>query len=347
MLPLSAAAESSLQEDLQKLAEDNAESYIAPVVNILGTGMNTGWVNSSKSYEFMKLPFGLSVVFGFPVINIPEADWTYDFYGEVDAAGIVNSMGLSGPAATIITDSLSGEKFKLEIPESPTIFGSSEGQALTLKQLLESNNVDAATMTALNGTGSLDDTLFSHPGGSNLGKDVGALPFMYPQINIGLPFKLQLKLRTMPEIDLEDLGKFSFFGFGLQYEYTDHIPFLGSVPMVHASANYSHTSMELGPLSFSNWQLMPICASADFKFIVGAGVYTAIGFESSNMTFDYTVEGGIADGTNVKLDIDGDNGFRYLIGARVSVAVFDIFAEYNIGHNNAFNAGVGLGLNGL
>ena len=85
------------------------------------------------------------------------------------------------------------------------------------------------------------------------------------------------------------------------------------------------------------------------NWLGGIGIYGGLGFESSNLSMDYTFNNPLSlnDGTNddikINLDFPGDNKFRKLIGARMRILFVDAYVDYNMGNsNNAINAGLGI-----
>ena len=81
----------------------------------------------------------------------------------------------------------------------------------------------------------------------------------------------------------------------------------------------------------------------------GIGLYGGLGFESSNLSMDYTFVNPLSLGDetsediNINLDFPGDNKFRKLIGTRMRILFMDAFIDYNFGStSNAINAGIGI-----
>ena len=90
------------------------------------------------------------------------------------------------------------------------------------------------------------------------------------------------------------------------------------------------------------------------SWLGGIGIYGGLGFESSNLSMQYsfvnplsfgeeTNEDEAEEDIDIALDFPGDNKFRKLIGVRMRILFVDAFADYNIGStSNAFNLGVGI-----
>ena len=81
------------------------------------------------------------------------------------------------------------------------------------------------------------------------------------------------------------------------------------------------------------------------NWLGGIGIYGGLGFESSDLTIDYTFVNPLKanDELQIALEFPGDNKFRKLIGARLRILFVDAYVDYNMGNsNNAINAGVGI-----
>ena len=87
------------------------------------------------------------------------------------------------------------------------------------------------------------------------------------------------------------------------------------------------------------------------SWLGGIGIYGGLGFESSNLSMNYSFVNPLSfgDETNeeeeieIALDFPGDNKFRKLIGARMRILFLDAYIDYNMGNtNNTINAGVGI-----
>jgi hypothetical protein len=163
---------------------------------------------------------------------------------------------------------------------------------------------------------------------------------------------LQVGLSYLPEVGAKGMGSVGMLGLKLQHELTPHIPIVGKMPFLHISAMYAinNVSMESGlaSLDFKNW-IAQVNGSLDAKVPVlgGAGIYGGLGLEGSKMIFDVSMaQYGLPDVKD--LEIKGDNLLRLTIGARLSILIFDIYADANIGSTTILNAGITLlSLNGL
>jgi hypothetical protein len=269
----------------------------------------------------------------------------YDFHGALSKQSLVSSGFIPGAIASLIpTDS-----FTINKNGAPTFVGKKTADTITLRELLLDNGVSVATLNALTGTfaTNLDKPAFILPGGA----DLPTVPFpLVFGANIGLPYKVQLGVRYLPTVNVPSgIGKSGLLGLKAQYEFTQWIPVVGSLPLLHTSAMYAFDRVTFGDiLKLNNWTTM-LNVSGDFKFLMGLGLYGGVGFEGSTMNLDYTVPAtaGPLAGTKVSLQDKGDNFFKAQVGVRFSFLIFDLFGDATFGKTNSYFAGIGLGFNNL
>ena len=260
------SAYADLQDDIMTLVGDNATSYIHPLTNSLGVAMNSGWYNSSKSYKFLMLPFGVQLNVGLPLAMINDDLRTYDFNGEIQTA----NLGLSATEINLLGLS---DVLEIRKDDVPTVVGDEGTTIITLEEVLLANGVSEGKIdTASSGGVDVTQEIFALPGGIKHAAELSFIPMSIPvlSLNVGLPFKVQVGLRLLPETDIPDFGKVSQFGMKFQYEFTQLLPVLGKLPLLHTSAHYAFNNAEmLDILELNNWQVM-LNASADLSFISGS-----------------------------------------------------------------------------
>ena len=147
----------------------------------------------------------------------------------------------------------------------------------------------------------------------------------------------QLQLESMPK-SKKKKKKFPI-DLSLGYYSNDLILDLeGQMPLKINSTNQMIT-LQVG----KNFN-MPFIA-----WLGGIGLYGGLGFESSNLSMDYTFVNPISfndetsEDININLDFPGDNKFRKLIGARMRLLFLDAYVDWNMGStSNAINVGVGI-----
>jgi hypothetical protein len=364
------AAATDFGDVMMQIGQDAAKGYMGPGVTWFGAGMNSGWYNSSKSLSMFKLPVGISLAtINFPFVVIDENMRTFDFSGKLPAKLIMdpiaqsvgvadwNTMADNINAALPAADRMDLKSIPFEAKDCPTIFGADTQKTVTLAEFFSKmpapmyNALFNATTGPLysqrNNPVKLPFKGFDWSGTKP--SIMSATAFTIGVKSIPVIGNLQLGLRYLPSMKIGDFGKVGQFGLKIQHEVTQYIPVVKDLPFLHASAYWAMNNLDIkaGPssLSQSNWVIMAN-ASADAKFLLGLGGFVGLGYESSNLNLKVDMtDAGLQ---NFSLDIPGDNGFRFQVGGRLSLAMFDIFADANFGSVTVYNLGITvIGLNGL
>lgn len=192
-----------------------------------------------------------------------------------------------------------------------------------------------------------------------LPKGVGLkyIPAPIMQMGLGLPFNTELVGRFLPEIQIQDVGKFSLWGVGIKNEFKEFIPGLKSLPF-DISVFFGYTKLKSSfdidatkPASSQKNQLLTFDASGYTgkllisKSILILTVYAGAGYSSSRTNValkgDYTVEN-LGDKTDpINLDFN-NNGLNANIGLRMKLNIIAFHFDYTFGNYRLYNAGVGI-----
>lgn len=350
---------SNFTDALEKIGRDAVQGYVGPGVTLLGAGANSGWYNSSKSYKFLVLPVGFSVAtFAVPIMSIKEDMRSFDFEGRLPIKALIPNWDaikndISVQAAAAASGSTIPDEIDFKVDNVPTMFGSKKAKVESTQVFLAAMNTQV--LNAMIASGMLPATVTL----PFVGIDApGILPSM-PKIiaatvgvsKIPVVNNLQVGLTYAPPLTVPSLGKAGYLGLKLQHEITPHIPVFNKLPFIHLSAMYALNNMGmeagLASLDFSNW-IAQVNGSVDAKVpILGsAGAYVGLGLEGSKM--DFTVPMAQYGLDKVDVTIKGDNKFRLTVGGRLSLFIFDIYADANFGSTTIYSAGITLlGLNGL
>ncbi len=326
----------NFQDELKKLAEDNAKGYIGPFATAFGTAMNSGLYHTAKPHKFLGVDGSIKI----SIIQIADEDLTFDFVLPSALPVTIPNVGTRNLNANILYPDREG----------PTMFGESKGKLLqatdgSLESALLDAGISSADIENLHHSGEFAnvlntlnaDSITTPPG---LGLDV--LPLFMPQASIGLPFGTEVLLRIIPEQDLGNLGKIKMLGWGVKHSISQWIP----VPLLglDISGQYSTQKLEVGPV-ISNNTALNLQVSRRFGFmLMSITPYAGIGTESSDIEVDYTINnpGNPFHGQNVAFNLDGENGGRMTAGARLQLMIFTFNADINIGKYTAYSAGFGV-----
>ena len=241
----------------------------------------------------------------------------------------------------------------------PTFVGDKTTQAITVNTTVNGKNVnyDFNSPTGL---------------GEDIKKAIGtaAVPLPVAQVSIGLLKHTELKLRYFPKTDYSGT-EIDVFGLAVQHEFTNYLPFLGKVPLVHLSAlvgyNSVKTSYSLANKSSSNGnstiaganQKAELKMSAVTVQAIGSvklamfEVYTALGYTSgkadANLKGSYTFT--YKDNTNPLITYQNtvvdpvalsykNSGVSNTWGLRLNLLFLKVFADYTFANYNGAGAGV-------
>lgn len=167
-------------------------------------------------------------------------------------------------------------------------------------------------------------------------EDSKFVPLFIPQIGIGTIFGTDLTVRGLPGFDVGSYGSFKLFGLGLRHNIGAYakMPFDISVQFGYqtfAITDKNKRKFITADSYFANLQLS--------KKIAIVTIYAGGQYENYSVDVDY-----IYNNINIAFNQKGDNSFRGIAGATLSVGPFHINADVNYGAKFAFTGGFGLGL---
>lgn len=353
LFSLSVTAGESIEEKLQSMAEENAKLYATPLVTAFGSGLNSGWFHTAKPHKLLGFDIGLKAMW----VSVADDETTFEFaVPDFEQEILIPGVGTKNIV-------ISGKDLYPE-REVPTFFGESEpgdidkADNTTIVDLLEAalieQGVDQTVLDQDDVQTNLNTVASAIPNlPKPIGIDVQALPLVIPQAAIGLsipmtPIKAEIVLRALPEIELEDVGKFKFTGLGGKLALDPFIP-IPMFPLDVAIAAYFQ-KMTIGEIFESNHSTFNLLVGKNVNLIVfGFDVYGGIGIDNSNVKINYTYlneddPDDILNNTKIKFDLKGDNRFRATIGGRVRLAVLNVSADYSMGADNVATVGVGITL---
>lgn len=310
----------SLEETLSKITGDASKSYVAPISSAFGANLNTGWVHGAPSAKL----FGVDVEFGFVAMAtfFSNENKTFSSSGnfrfDSSQAEIIIPANITGAQRTSIRNEIISRDFNVEI-SGPTIVGSNSD---TVKVVFPGAVIQGQTLgqktIVLPVTGFLEE--------------LPALPLALPQVTVGTVYGTSVSLRYLPEIQINsDLGKFKYFGFGLQHNPGAWLP----VPLpVNVSAGFFTQTMEVGKIFKTSSTMFGLFASKRF----GPGAfniepYAGFALESSKIDVSYDVEFDTPTGpqpSTVSYTLDGENSARFILGATLKLGIFGISVDYNM-----------------
>jgi len=164
-----------------------------------------------------------------------------------------------------------------------------------------------------------------------------SLPLVFPQATVSL-LGTELLLRYVP-LKIEDKS-ITLFGVGVKHSISQYIPL---VPLDFA-VQILYNKFDVEDLISSSHLAFSAQASKTF------GLFTAYGglqYESSKLTFDYTIKGDPSSGNpllqkdrKISAEVEGDNSVRLTVGGAVSLAFLVINVDYSLGSQSVASAGL-------
>ncbi len=162
-------------------------------------------------------------------------------------------------------------------------------------------------------------------------------PIFYPQATVSL-LGTELLIRYVP-LKVEDRS-ITLFGIGVKHSVSQYIPL---VPLDFA-VQIMYNKFDVENLISSSHLAFSAQASKTF------GMFTAYGglqYESSKLTFDYTIKGDPASGNplvrtdrKISAEVEGDNTVRLTVGGALSLGFLVLNADYSLGAMSVASAGL-------
>lgn len=346
---------SDLEETLKRLSKDAATKYVSPVVTAFGSDMNGGWFHKAPGSKV----FGLDLEFGLVGMGtfFPK-DLEYKHFStsgsfRFDSAQatqlVVNSnLGLPPQVQAALVQEIMSRDFTVGI-SGATIIGASDDYLQI--DFSQTNVTFTDPISGLPRTVTISPDVIILDGIAGLGEflaDISFLPFVAPQASIGTILGTRAVFRYFPEISLpvtditQDIGKFSWFGWGIQHNPSVFFP----TPLpLDISLGFFKQSLKINPGGETGETVTPIFEASTTAYGItvskklGLGIlnitpYAGYLRESSKITFayDFTLDAGtlFEQKIPVEFELEGENKNRLTFGLSLRLLLFNINADYNI-----------------
>ncbi|MBT8308381.1 MAG: hypothetical protein KJN85_15685 [Maribacter sp.] len=190
-------------------------------------------------------------------------------------------------------------------------------------------------------------------------EDFNFVPSAFIQASVGIIKGTELKARFLPKINTDDFGM-SMYGFGIQHEFTKHLPADKVLPIaisavigythLDASYDFTNTSIIAGQdqrleIDMSTWVFQAVVSTRlpVINFYGGLGYLT--GNSSTDVLGTYIVQSGPIRETYVDpFTIDKDaSGMTANVGAKLKLGFFRLHADYAIAEFNTVSFGINFG----
>jgi hypothetical protein len=333
LISLFAVSGATAQDDIDAIIKGSIadakillEGYVGPGMRGLGSGLNQGWYNTAKPHD----KFGLDLTVTTSLVYVPSGE---EFY-------LVDNTKLS----RIKLASYDGKQIPLNgSAEVPTIFGPDK----------------APSYTVYDETGTISGSVNGPPGLDleNTIKVANALPVPMYNFGLGLPKKIDLRVRFAPTLTFQDL-KFNLLGFGIMHDVGQYLPGVKVLPIdISIFAGYTKMELEQGlntSASGSDQKAEMSVSSGTIQALISKKLsvltlYGGVGYNFSNSNIDvkgsYDLDDDGTAETKDPLALDfATSGVRATAGLRLKLAVFTLHADYTLGDYNALTAGFGINI---
>ena len=322
---------SDLGEALTTVSEDYADSYVQPLTNTFGAGVNSGLFRSAD--------VGNSLIPGFP----------FNVYAGVSVpATLTSSMQTSfrpfGDGSTTFTSN--GRDFTVRYQgagDVPTVFGETEPPGPDLVVETEINGMTEEVARAPAPQGLLDTPI---------------APLVIPQVGVGSFAGTDVQLRYFPKSELSwagsSYGTLGVFGLAVRHDLDQWFP--APLPLnLAVQGAWNQFSLENDiPTPNGETVTSEVLDASGWAFNLQAskGVpvapiifYGGLQYETFNVDYSYTLPLQDTEDVDISLEQTAANSFRGLAGISFTLAVLRFNVDYAVGSaSNVVTAGVGVRL---
>ncbi len=335
----------NLEETLSNLSSSVGKAYVSPILSAFGSNLNSGWVSKLPPADFLGLHLDIKVIAmgSFFSDDVKKFNATGDFYfSEFQVEQILaNSNITASTVGSQIYNDLKNElmrtKFSVNF-SGPTIVGSKK-EYLKVK-------FPGKTIQAGNQQYTVNQYEIQIDEVKGFLDEIPALPSGAVQLTVGTIAGTYASLRYLPSVEIEDMGKFTFWGIGLIHN--TGIWFKDPLPLDLAVAFFTQ-KMKVGDIFESNATQYGIYAGKTLGAIISITPYAGFTFEKSktSVTYDYqsneTVNGVPVPPTKVKFEAEGNNGSAVTVGMNIKLVALNINADYKFAKTRTLSVGISLG----
>jgi hypothetical protein len=314
---LTSMAQDDLGKQLSKVANQNAVSYLSPILAAWGADLNSGIYHSADLHDI--LGFDVGVKFG--AVMVKGQDRAFDMVLPDKMTFTSNGLPVTLTA---------GVDYDKVITGAPTVLGDLNGKPVIIKS--------TSPLVPLRG-----QTIFTTPRGF----DVKYASLLMPQAAVGLPFGLEVIGRFVPSMTLLDnAGKVNFIGFGIRHSIDQYIPLCPIDISIHFMTQKLNISdMNDQKIVGARGMAYGIEVSKSLALLT---VYGGYQLEQSEWDVEnYTLDPSWAQMSGTPLQIagfhvDGKTTSRFHAGIRLLLAVINVHADYSYAAQPVIAAGVGI-----
>jgi len=325
-----------INNTLSNLSTSAAIPYVNPVISAFGSNLNSGWVSKLPANTMGS--FNLDLKIAGMGSFLEENEKTFSTSGafrftssQADqiVAGILNPIDRAD-----IKNQILSKDFNVTI-NGPTIIGKEADNVKVIfaEQSFTANgniyNVPAQTFALTDVKGFLDE--------------LSIMPTAAVQLGIGTFAGTNFMLRWLPDIDIKNLGKFSFWGVGALHNPA--VWFDGEMPFDLAFGGF-YQKLTVGTIFETEASQFGIYIGKQLGSIIAFTPYMGVTTEFSTTTINYDYEFDTPTGTtksNINFELEGKNTVGFTVGASFKLAILNLNVDYKISEIKTLSAGLNFG----
>lgn len=305
------------------------EGYMSPAFRGLGFGMNGGWYQTAKPHKTLGFDLTISLM----ASQVPDVDEFFTFNNS-DFENFYFAGGNSTQVPTMFGPNLGAD----DLPQlSVRDFSDEDNDGDTMEELIR--------LSAPTGLGLEESEI-----GDLL--PFNAVPVPMVQLGVGLIRGTDLKVRFIPEQNVEDDASISLIGFGLMHDVTQWIPGEKIIPFslsVVAGFTQLNTAIYLNDDQSQSMELEAnsfLAQAIISKKLLFVTPYVGLGYATANSTV--SLKGSYETETTTLVDpisFDVQNsGLRANAGITLELAAIRLNAEYAFQEYNTLTVGFGISI---
>lgn len=329
----------SLEEQLSKLTSSAGKAYVLPIISAFGSNLNSGWVSKLPSSSKLGFHLDLKIIAmgSFFSDEMKKFNASGNFYftsSQVDQILQASGYSTTHLAYSTLKNELLKTEFNVNF-SGPTIVGS-KNEYLKIKfpgKTVQSYTVQPYELAVQEVKGFLDE--------------LPVLPTAAAQLTVGTVFGTNVAFRYFPSIDVQDLGKFSFFGVGAIHN--PGVWFPNPLPLDIGVGFFTQT-LKVGDIFESTASQFGVYAGKTIGLIISITPYAGFTFETSKTTVKYnyqsnqTINGVPVPPTKINFELEGENSSAFVVGFTLKLAAVNINADYKLAKTKTASAGISVGL---
>ncbi len=340
----------TMEKTLSNLSQTAGAAYVKPVISAFGSNLNSGWVAQLPEATILGFHIDLKVAGMGSFFNKNDKRFSTSgnfHFTDNQAEQILENSGDPRISAMRTLDPQRYNQLKQDIVNTefgvqfsgPTIIGS-KNEYLKI-------NFPGGDVQSQGYNYHLNPYEFAIQDVKGFLDELPALPTAAAQLTLGTVAGTDVAFRYFPNVDIQDLGKFSFWGVGAL-----HNPgvWLNNPLPLDVAVGYFYQQLKVGDIFESHASEFGLYVGKTIGFLFAVKPYAGLTFESSKTTvkYDYSETVYVNDtpeqiNVPIKFELEGNNNVGFLVGVLFKLAAVNINVDYKAANTSTVSAGISLG----